>query len=215
MTMTANSDAQFLSFRPKSYFRPLDLKDHLLSIIKGAERRRHVEKLLAEGELTIVQSDLLRPTLSDADRSAAGAIHPALMGGEYLPDRGGGEVEIARITLASTLQDVTCVYARREGSRIELRVVDEHEGMTLTDATQLSVEAPLTLGGFVDFFLGGFDLLEVLEMNFADDGYDRDAVLTFFEASSVHYPQFDRALRDRVEAWLEERQPDPDPEDEY
>jgi hypothetical protein len=214
MTMTLTSKAEILSFQPDSYFEPLDLKGHLLSTIKGAERRRHVEKLLEQGELQIVQSDVLRPALSDADRSAAGAIHPAMMGGEYLPDRGGGEVEIARITLASTLQDVTCVYARREGSRIELRVVDEHEGMTLTDETKLSVEAPLTLGEFVDFFLSGFDLLEVLEMNFADDGYDRDAVLTFFEASSVHYPQFDRAIRDRVEAWLEERQPEPDPDDE-
>ena len=35
------------------------------------------------------------------------------MGGEYLPDCDLNEVEIARITMASTTQDVTCVYAKR------------------------------------------------------------------------------------------------------
>jgi hypothetical protein len=35
------------------------------------------------------------------------------MGGEYLPDLIPNEVEIARITIASTTQDVTCVYARQ------------------------------------------------------------------------------------------------------
>lgn len=35
------------------------------------------------------------------------------MSGEYLPDCDAGEVEIARITIQSTLLDVTAVYARR------------------------------------------------------------------------------------------------------
>jgi hypothetical protein len=42
-------------------------------------------------------------------RQATGAIHPWLMGGEYLPDRQDNEVEIARITIAFTTRDVTCV----------------------------------------------------------------------------------------------------------
>ena len=59
---------------------------------------------------------------------ALGRIHPAFMGGEYLPDLSQDEVKIARITIASTTQDVTSVYARRGKNRIHYRVVDEYGG---------------------------------------------------------------------------------------
>lgn len=208
--MTASTNAAILSFRPISYFEPLDLKGHLLSTIKGAERRRHVEKMLRAGPLPIEPSDVLRPALSDAERLAAGRVHPAFMGGEYLPDRERAEVEIARITLASVLQDVTCVYAKREGDRIDIRIVDEYDGDTLGGTTALSTKEPLTLGELVDFFLGAFGLFEVLAMNFADDGYEPDRVLRFFKASSVFYPQLDEVIRDRVTVWVQENQPEPD-----
>ena len=39
-------------------------------------------------------------------------------------------MEIARITIASTTQDVTSVYARQVGQRIQYRVVDEYNGDT-------------------------------------------------------------------------------------
>jgi hypothetical protein len=41
------------------------------------------------------------------------------MGGEYLPNYGRQEVEIARIALASTASDVISLRARPSGSRIK------------------------------------------------------------------------------------------------
>jgi hypothetical protein len=48
------------------------------------------------------------------------------------------------------------------------------------------------------------DLYSVLEMNFGDSGYAREQMLAFFDASSEFYPEWDRLLRSRVEAWLDE-----------
>jgi len=47
-----------------------------------------------------------------------------------LPDLAPTKVMIARITIASTTQDVTSVYAGRGRDRIHYRVVDEYEGDT-------------------------------------------------------------------------------------
>jgi hypothetical protein len=63
------------------------------------------------------------------------------MGGEYLPDLKQDEVEIARITIASTTQDVTSVFARRGKHRIYYRVVDEYGGETLLRQEQPHLDA--------------------------------------------------------------------------
>jgi hypothetical protein len=68
------------------------------------------------------------------------------MGGEYLTNQDEGEVEIARIEIASTTADVTSVYARRDGTKIHYRVVDEYRGETLSGATERESIEPLTLG---------------------------------------------------------------------
>ena len=102
-----------LTFRPKSYFWPLGLDTHLLARIKGAERKAAVQKLIDAGGLDDIPSFLRQSGLSAEERQAFGRIHPACMGGEYLPNMSATEVEIARITIESVTRDVTSVYARR------------------------------------------------------------------------------------------------------
>ena len=51
--------------------------------------------------------------LEPSTRLLLGGIHPAFMGGEYLPQFGQNEIEIARIVLASVTQDVISIRARR------------------------------------------------------------------------------------------------------
>lgn len=184
-----------LSFRPKTYFWPLGLEKHLLTHVKGAARRAALERLIDEGRLDEIPDFLAQAKLSEEERAAIGRIHPRFMGGEYLPDQAHGEVEIARIEIASTTFDVTSVYARRSGRRIRYRVVDEYQGDTLSAPTTRTSLQPLTLGALTDFFLGAWDLLDVLQMNF--DG-DLESMLDFFAGRSAFYPDFDRLLRERV-----------------
>ena len=157
-----------LSYRPRSYFWPLGLETHLLVHIKGAERRSAVQSLIESGKLDDVPDFLARSALSDSDRKAIGGIHPAYMGGEYLPDLTQNEVEIARITIASITQDVTSVFARRGKHRIYYRAVDEYDGDTLSGRSTRTATRPLTLGELEAFFNGAWS--DRVALQTADSG---------------------------------------------
>lgn len=182
-------------FRPSSYFWPLELGKHLLSRIKGAQRKEALKALLDSGRLDHIPDFLTRSALSQQERRTIGRIHPAFMGGEYLPDMLEQEIEIARISIHSTTSDVTSVYARRGPTGIRYRVVDEYEGGTLTGDSERTSSAPLSLGELTHFFLGAWSLMDVLEMNYPGD---LDSMLGFFWADSAFYPQFDDLLRHLV-----------------
>jgi hypothetical protein len=124
-----------LGFRPASYFWPLGLSTHLLARTKGAERRAALQGMIDADRLDEIPDFLAQSGLAPQERQALGCMHPAFMGGEYLPDLKRNEVTIARITIASVTQDVTSVYARRGKDRIHYRVVDEYEGETLREKT--------------------------------------------------------------------------------
>ena len=56
-----------------------------------------------------------------------------------------------------------------------------------------------------DFFLGAWNLFEILEMNFAAYGYPPEEVRAFVEASSKFYPDFGKLIGQRVEKWLRQQ----------
>lgn len=193
-----------LRYRPRSYFWAREHGIALASDIKGAERRKLFESALQHGMSDLVDPDLLQHALTPEQRQAQGRLHPAFLGGEYLPDRGSTEVEIARITIASTTQDVTCVYARPVGQRIHYRVVDEYGGGTLAGTRSRTSTRPLTLVQLVDFFLSNWDLISCLDCNFEDEGHPRDQIHDFIvDAYSSFYAEFGRLVSARVDAWLD------------
>ena len=192
-----------LQFRPQSYFWAKDKGIQLLSDIKGANRRRMAEQALQGDVLGELSPQLLAHALQEDDRRFIGRLHPSFMGGEYLPSTRKQEVEIARITIASTTQDVTCVYARPLGKRISYRIVDEYNGDTITGRQTRTSTKPLSLGELVSFFLQGWDLLGCLDHNFCEDGYPRDEVHGFIvDASSSFYSEFEAAITHEIDTWL-------------
>ena len=194
-----------LAYRPESYFWAYDNNIKLASDIKGAERKAMYERALKSGDIHLANAIISEPELTHEQRKAQSGIHPAWMGGEYLPNREAQEVEIARITIASTTQDVTCVYAKRGASRIHYRVVDEYEGMTLDESTRTSIR-PLTLIELFDFFIKGWDLFCCLEANFGEHGYHREEVQGFIvDASSSFYAEFGDLVTQRVDTWVDQR----------
>jgi len=199
--MSNSSDPIDLDYRPRSYHWANRLRVNLSSSIKGAARKRLYERSIAEGER--LPNALFQHSLDEEQRTEWGRGHPTLMGGEYLPDRADREVEVARIVIASTTQDVTCVYARECDGAIRLRVVDEYGGDTLTGDAERCVQEPLTLREFVDFFLEAWDLIACLDMNFGERHHPREDVHSFvLEASSDHYPMFEATVRDRIDEWI-------------
>jgi hypothetical protein len=193
-----------LKYRPSSYFWAKEHHIPLISDIKGAARRRLYESALQSGQADLVDPDSLQHALTNEQRQAQGHMHPDFLGGEFLPNAKPEEVEIARITIASTTQDVTCVYARQVGKRIHYRVVDEYEGITLSEPTTCTSLKPLTLQKLTDFLLKSWDLICCLDANFESDGYPRGSIHGFVvDASSSFYAEFDELLHARIDEWLD------------
>ena len=86
---------------------------------------------------------------------------------------------VARVTIASTTQDVTCIYARRGKNRIDYRVVDEYGGGSFRGRSTRTSTQPLTLGDLVSFFNGAWSIFNVLEANFGHTGYDLEEMQDF------------------------------------
>lgn len=190
------------SYRPTNYFWAYDRGIRLASNIKGAERKALYERLLKEGDSGACDELLTQSSLTVEQRRMANT-HPAFMGGEYLPDCDANEVEIARITIASTTQDVTCVYAKRVTGGIDYRVVDEYEGMTLDDETARRTSEPMALSELVQFFMAAWDLRMVLGANFVENGYPRSHARGFIlDASSSFYAQFGDAMDNFIADWV-------------
>ena len=108
---------------------------------------------------------------------------------------------------------MTCVYACRAKDEIHYKVIDEYDGDTLTGEATCSSKLPLTLGELTDFFLGAWDLIGVLDMNFESDRYPPEEVRAFFEATSEFYPDLEKLIEQRVEIWLQEQRSELDEDD--
>jgi hypothetical protein len=159
---------------------------------------------------------LLEDVLDEETRDALGAGHPSWMGGEYLPGLLPGEVEISRIVLASVLQDVISIRARRRrnGSRILYRIADEYgePGEPGWICRPASSVRPLTMGRLVElietarcprFDVGDGPLTEGLR-DFQMDSEPRDLV-GFVRVESGFYPGLAEHFERRAAEWLERR----------
>ena len=193
-----------LNYRPSSYFWPMGLETHLLARIKGAERKAALQRMIDAGRLDDIPDYLAKSALTGEERQVLGRIHPAFMGGEYLPNLMENEVMVARVTIASTTQDVTCLYARRGKNRIYYRMVDEYGSDSFRGRSTRTSTRPLTLRAMVSFFNGAWSIFNVLEANFGHTGYDLDEMQDFIVgAESEFYGGFETLYRRLVREWAD------------
>ena len=196
-------------YRPDSYFVDLDPRTLILASIHGEERRKDVQRRLDTGGFDpLVWGEWLTDAqLDDSTRRLIGAMHPALMGGEYLPPTGEHEIEIARIVLASVTQDVTSIRARRSGKRIVYRVVDEY-GTKFKLGKRWS-SAPLTLKELIRLIDGtnqddgdGGLVFSTLRMNIGASG-DAEGMRDFVAVESSLYPDLSNYYDETINGYLD------------
>jgi hypothetical protein len=141
-------------------------------------------------------------------REALVDLDPRWMSGEYLPPYLRGEVEIARITVASVSEDVYSIRARTGQRRIRYRVVDEYE--SAWRCTPASSRQPLTMLGLIGLIHGlecgqegprGFIANQLWWQ--ARDGASREEMLGWLRVGSDFYPQLEDYFRDEIQAWVE------------
>jgi len=199
--------------RPATYWPTADNREQRLARIQGQARRDITRRALEDGGISALNSigpEVASETLSAAAREAWGRIHPALMGGEYLPGYGEHEVEIARISLDSTTADQVSIRACLLAGVIHYRVVDEYETeyhLPVTRSTQ-----PLTLGELIR-------LLDETGNPFNDAGgglvrnhwyyigahSDPQEGVSFVSVSSAFYPELAGYYEDEAAHWLREQ----------
>lgn len=196
------------SQRPPCYWRDETLTRAILGNIKGEFRRREVRRALAEGSVEDIPGEILGEALSENVRKFVGRIHPSLMGGEYLPDCTGGEVEIARISLASTTNDIISLRAApRPDGAIGYRIVDEYEGMFVFDLSRTSSVLPLTLGELVGLLetnreRGAPGNLIVGFNNHNAEYIGRETLRHFTSIGSEFYPQLHAHCERVFDDWI-------------
>ena len=194
------------SFRPVSYWDVKDLRQ-LVANIKGAERKKRALRLMAEGRLDEADQFILTDTLTERERTLSGQVHPALMGGEYLPDYAASEVEIARVTMASTTQDVISIRARPQPGGIGLLVVDEYNS-TFTIKPPFT-RRPLSLRQLVrliDTANGdkhGPIGLGIIQISFECSELPAGDYTEFMEFSSEFYADLSRHYWFATQRWVE------------
>ena len=200
-------------FRPESYWSSPDPLALILSHVKGSNRRKMIRDYWNAGVLKELDDDLLKDTLTEAERNRIGRIHPTFMGGEYLPEFKVGEEEIVRIQLASTTADVISVRARPVSGGIAWRVVDEYpDGGEYTVAPEVSV-GPLTLaelillleGASYNGDLDGGLVLGWNNNNLDCGGGDASDLRNFTSVESLLYPELSSHCENVFDDWEEEK----------
>lgn len=141
-----------LEFRPETYWPESENRDQRLTHIKGQARREIIRDALESGgvaTLNWIGPEVAGDTLSAGSRQGWGSIHPAFMGGEYLPEYSESEVEIVRISLESVTADQICILAGGQPGDIRYRIVDEYE--TEYEPAIERSDKPLNLGELIEF----------------------------------------------------------------
>jgi len=203
-----------LDCQPASYW--IDPVQMLLANIKGECRRQGILRKIRVGNIDAIPESLIVESLSKEARRLVGRIHPAFMGGEYLPDARDGEVEIARVSLRSTTADVISIRARRNKDRIRYRIVDEYA--SVIRCRPKTSKEPLTLGELIALIdsaeFGSEDswgLTRVFRDNnlrypqTPDELSQRARQLVdFVTVTSVFYPQLEDWYLEEAQEWLQE-----------
>ena len=206
-----------MDYRPASYWAKDDPIQVLLSGIKGEARRQLVLRKLESGATGDLPEGFLDKQIDEETRRAWGAIHPLMMGGEYLPEDLPGETTIGRISLNSTTGDVIEVRARPAPDGIAYRVVDEYE--TEYQLPFDSSPLPLTTAEMVcllDETIGMWGPEHPgLVMQYATRTYARGPdrretigkwrrrVQAFVRLCSAPYPRLGEWYDARIDAWMD------------
>jgi hypothetical protein len=203
-------------FRPESYWAPASNPlEAALRNLKGRNRREMIKNYHEAGNLDQLGESLLADTLEEQSRKNLGLIHPTFMGGEYLPDYGRSEVEIARIELESTTSDVISLRARPVGSRIKYQLVDEYQ--TEFRLLQLTSSRPFSLGELIRS-LDSIEQVDNSEPSWAQFGFvllynqcnlecgsDLEGLRHFTRVESDYYPELASHYSQATEEWYEAR----------
>ena len=203
-----------MNFAPKSYFDDLTLEEKLGSKIKGQIRGEFVQKNIRTQP---INPKVFKSELDQELKSAQSAVHPWMMGGEYLPDLYENETEICRIVLKSTTMDVTSMRVQLKNERLIYRVVDEYNDYQFKLPISSSLQ-PLTMEQLIENLnqceqidsegevndYGGVGLVKPWVYQQFECGDSLDDATSFVTVHSVFYPEVGQYYEHQKTLWYRE-----------
>ena len=139
--------------------------------------------------------------IDEGIRRTLGAMHPSLMGGLYLPPRAEGEVEIARISLASVTADQISIRARPVKGGIAYAIRDEYD--TVFELHPRRSKRPLTMRQIAGLIDGATEeggvVYGYVSLNVENGGADPRELMGFATVTSAFYPE----LGPWYERWMD------------
>ena len=190
--------------RPLSYWHESDPRTLKLDRVKGTIRGQLLRQSADREDLDSTDDKHVNEGLPESELIAWGKLGPAFMGGEYLPDLDNLEVEIARISMASTTGDVISIRARPSGNSIHYRVRDEYES-EYTCTPKVS-DLPLSFGEMISLIDATGLIIPVLGRIYWDSN-DRSTenLEDFISVSSNFYSGLGNYYSNVVSEWLENK----------
>jgi len=203
-----------MNFLPKSYFDDLTLEEKLGSKIKGQIRGEFVQNHI---HTQTINPKVLQSELDQELKNAQSAVHPWMMGGEYLPDFYENETEICRIVLKSTTMDVISMRAQSKNERLIYRVVDEYNDYQFKLPIASSLR-PLTMEKLIENInkcesidgegevndYGGVGLVKPWVYQQFECGDALDEAISFVTVHSVFYPELTQYYEHQKTIWYRE-----------
>jgi hypothetical protein len=210
-----------LNYRPDTYWPDELNQEQLLARIPGQVRRDIARQVMAEDGDAGLNAVAANEDFNEVDRRDWGMVHPSCMGGEYLPQLGDDDVEIARISLKSTTSDQVSIRAAKVDGKIHYSVFDEYE--TEYELAFTESELPLTLSELVELIDGSRHpesempggLLTSHWEYMLDWNYALDKAIDFASIESAWYPELTEYYEQVAIDWSEaKRKARPDLYDE-
>ena len=209
-----------LTYRPATYWPGILDQEQLLTRIQGQARRDITRQILAEDGVAGLDAIITGEILADEDRRDWGLLHPHCMGGEYLPQLDVEDIEIARISLASTTSDQISIRASRAGETIRYSVCDEYD--TEFELAFAESEQALTLGELIALIDGSKHpeeeqaggLLVCHWENMISWGESADAAVDFAWIQSAWYPQLTEYYEQFANDWRAQKESELDGDDD-
>ena len=187
-----------MDFRPISYWGLNTLSIHLLSSIKKEETRQRIKDFINNyGEHKLTNENFTKNKLNEEERIIIKKLEVHYSTEEYSSDKNDEiNVEIARLTMKSTLGDYISFRAKKNNNKITYSIVDEYEG--IFEHSIKSSKRPLTFKEIIklidestsdsymdyNYVYGG-----ARQSNYDDNDYDPEEYWDFETIDSNYYNQ--------------------------
>ena len=204
-----------MSYIPKSYWVYGNQQTKVEATVKG-DVRRTIAKLGLEGDpVALTDRHAFDVSLTDEERGRRASMHPSLMSGEFLPDYDDGEVEIARVRMASVTGDIISIRAKWFEGQIHYTVTDEYDDeYGPYEFSPKSSVSPLTFGELICFiestdgrFVTDEDgtglVIPILWMNY--EGQEPEDLPSFVEVTSPFYLELNAWYEAAINEWVIDR----------